>query len=106
MKNTFGNSVTVTLFGESHGPYIGAVPDGLAPGIAIDRDYIAHMLTLRRPAGNISTARQEQDPYQIISGVVNGKTTGTPLTIMIPNENVQSGDYARMKTEDRTCHAE
>ena len=106
MKNTFGNSVTVTLFGESHGPYIGAVLDGLAPGIAIDRDYIAHMLTLRRPAGNISTARQEQDPYQIISGVVNGKTTGTPLTILIPNENVQSGDYARMKTVARPSHAD
>lgn len=106
MKNTFGNSVAVTLFGESHGPYIGAVLDGLAPGIAIDRDYIAHMLTLRRPTGKISTTRQEQDPYQIISGVVNGKTTGTPLTILIPNENVQSGDYARMKTVARPSHAD
>ena len=106
MKNTFGNSVAVTLFGESHGPYIGAVIDGLAPGIAIDHAYIAHMLTLRRPAGKISTARQEQDPYQIISGVVNGKTTGAPLTILIPNENAQSGDYAQMKTLARPSHAD
>ena len=106
MKNTFGNSVAVTLFGESHGPYIGAVIDGLAPGIAIDHAYIAHMLTLRRPAGKISTARQERDPYQIISGVVNGKTTGTALTILIPNENVQSGDYAQMKTVARPSHAD
>ena len=106
MKNTFGNSVAVTLFGESHGPYIGAVIDGLAPGIAIDHAYIAHMLTLRRPAGKISTARQERDPYQIISGVVNGKTTGTALTVLIPNENVQSGDYAQMKTVARPSHAD
>lgn len=106
MKNTFGNSVAVTLFGESHGPYIGAVVDGLAPGIPINHAYIVHMLTLRRPAGKISTARQERDPYQIISGVRNGKTTGTPLTILIPNENVQSGDYARMKTLARPSHAD
>ena len=57
MKNTFGKSIAVTLFGESHGEYIGAVLDGLAPGIPIDHNYIAHMLTLRRPAGKISTAR-------------------------------------------------
>ena len=55
MKNTFGYSVAVTLFGESHGEYIGAILDGLAPGIQIDEDYIAHMLTLRRPSGKIST---------------------------------------------------
>ena len=55
MKNTFGNSVAVTLFGESHGEYIGAVIDGLAPGIEIKSEYISHMLTLRRPDGKIST---------------------------------------------------
>ena len=90
MKNTFGTSVAVTLFGESHGEYIGAVLDGLAPGIAIDHEYIAHMLTLRRPAGKISTPRQEQDAYRIVSGVRNGKTTGTPITILSPNENVKA----------------
>ena len=106
MKNTFGTSVAVTLFGESHGPYIGAVLDGMAPGIEIDPEYIAHMLTLRRPAGKISTSRQEMDAYQIISGVVNGKTTGTPITILIPNENVKSGDYEQMKTVARPSHAD
>ena len=89
MKNTFGNSVAVTLFGESHGEYIGAVLDGLAPGIEIDREYIEHMLTLRRPDGKISTPRKEKDEFRIVSGVINGKTTGTPLTILIPNENVK-----------------
>ena len=69
MKNTFGSSVAVTLFGESHGEAIGAVLDGLAPGIRIDEDFIRHQLTLRRPSGSISTARQEQDAFQIVSGV-------------------------------------
>ena len=106
MKNTFGTSVAVTLFGESHGAYIGAVIDGLAPGIGIDHAYISHMLTLRRPAGKISTPRQEKDAFQIVSGAVNGKTTGTPLTILIPNENVKSGDYAGMQTVARPSHAD
>ena len=86
MKNTIGNSVAVTLFGESHGSYIGAVLDGMAPGIYIKEEYIAHMLTLRRPSGRISTTRREKDAFVIVSGVVNGRTTGTPITILIPNE--------------------
>lgn len=106
MKNTFGNSVAVTLFGESHGEYIGAVVDGLAPGIEIDNHYIAHMLTLRRPDGKISTPRKEKDEFKIVSGVVNNKTTGTPVTILIPNENVNSGDYSQMKTVARPSHAD
>ena len=106
MKNTFGTSVAVTLFGESHGEYIGATIDGLAPGIEIHHEYISHMLTQRRPAGKISTPRKEKDEYKIVSGVVNGKTTGTPITILIPNENVKSGDYAQMKTVARPSHAD
>ena len=106
MKNTFGTGVAVTIFGESHGEYIGATIDGLAPGIAISDEYIAHMLMLRRPAGRISTSRQEQDAYRIVSGAVNGRTTGTPLTILIPNENVKSGDYAQIKTVARPSHAD
>ena len=106
MKNTFGNSVAITLLGESHGEYIGAVIDGLAPGIEIDREYIENMLTLRRPDGKISTPRKEKDEFKIISGVINGKTTGTPITILIPNENVQSSDYAELKTIARPAHAD
>lgn len=106
MKNTIGNSVAVTLFGESHGEAIGAVIDGLAPGLDINREYIAHMLTLRRPDGRISTPRKEKDEFRIVSGVVNDKTTGTPITILIPNENVQSGDYSQMKTVARPSHAD
>lgn len=106
MKNTFGTSVAVTLFGESHGEYIGAVIDGLAPGIEINCEYIANMLTLRRPDGKISTPRKEKDNFKIVSGVVAGKTTGTPITILIPNENVQSGDYSQMQTVARPSHAD
>ena len=106
MKNTIGNSVALTLFGESHGEAIGAVIDGLAPGLDINREYIAHMLTLRRPDGRISTPRKEKDEFRIVSGVVNDKTTGTPITILIPNENVQSGDYSQMKTVARPSHAD
>lgn len=106
MKNTFGNSVAVTLFGESHGEYIGAVIDGLAPGIEIDKKYIEHMLTLRRPDGRISTPRKEKDEFRIVSGIINGKSTGTPITILIPNENVKSSDYAEMKTVARPSHAD
>ena len=106
MKNTFGNSVAVTLFGESHGEYIGAVIDGLAPGITVNREYIAHQLAMRRPVGAISTPRREQDAYRIVSGVVNDVTTGTPITILIPNEDVRSGDYAPMQTVARPSHAD
>ena len=69
MKNTFGQALTVTIFGESHGPEIGATLDGVAPGIKIDYDYINLALDTRRPHGKISTARKEADEFRIISGV-------------------------------------
>lgn len=94
MKNTFGSAVSVTIFGESHGTAIGVVVDGLAPGLVIDEDLIRHQLSLRRPAGKISTSRQEQDPYRIVSGVYNGHTTGTSVCILIPNADTRSGDYS------------
>ena len=106
MKNTFGNSVAVTLFGESHGEYIGAVIDGLAPGIEVNDDYIKNMLTLRRPQGKTATARVEADNFKIVSGVINNKTTGTPITILIPNENVRSADYSEMSSILRPSHAD
>lgn len=106
MKNTFGNNLCLTLFGESHGEYIGGVLDGLAPGIAIDDDYIRSQLCLRRPAGKISTARQEADEYRIVSGVFEGKTTGTPLTILIPNTAQHSKDYSATRALARPGHAD
>ncbi len=106
MKNTFGTSVAVTLFGESHGPMIGAVVDGLAPGIPVDEDFIARRLTLRRPYGAISTGRVEPDRFQIVSGVFEGRTTGTPLCILIPNEDTRSKDYTPLRALARPGHAD
>ena len=93
MKNTFGNSLSVTLFGESHGEAIGVVLDGLAPGIAVDNEKINKWLSLRRPSGKISTSRVEADDFRIVSGVFNGYTTGTPLTVLIPNTNTNAKAY-------------
>lgn len=108
MKNTFGQSVLTTIFGESHGEAIGVVIDGLAPGIEIDNDFIAAQLSKRRPSGKTDTPRVEKDSYKILSGVFNGKTTGTPIAIVIPNENTKSSDYtygiARPSHADYTAH--
>lgn len=93
MKNTFGQSLTVTIFGESHGAAVGAVIDGIAPGIDVIDEEIRRQLTRRRPSSSLDTKRQESDNYQIVSGVFNGKTTGTPICIVIPNENTISKDY-------------
>ena len=106
MKNTFGQSITVTLFGESHGAEIGAVIDGIAPGIKIDFEYIDKKLSLRRPSGRISTARCEKDEYRILSGVFNGYTTGTPIAVTIPNGDTRSCDYKAFTETPRPSHAD
>lgn len=106
MKNTFGQNVSVTLFGESHGEEIGIVIDGLCPGIEIDEEYIAQKLSLRRPKGRISTARKEKDPFRIVSGVYEGGTTGTPICILIPNGDTKSKDYSSLENLARPGHAD
>lgn len=108
MKNTFGQSVLTTVFGESHGEAVGVIIDGLAPGIDVDFDFIAYQLSKRRPSGKTDTPRVENDDFKILSGVFNGKTTGTPIAIVIPNENVKSSDYnyglARPSHADYTAY--
>lgn len=106
MKNSFGRSVILTLFGESHGRGIGTVLDGLAPGITVDEDFIRSQLSLRRPVGDISTPRSEPDNFVIESGVFGGKTTGTPICIVIPNENTRSKDYSELRSKARPGHAD
>ncbi|MCR4790136.1 MAG: chorismate synthase [Treponemataceae bacterium] len=106
MKNTLGQNMTLTLFGESHGPYIGAVLDGLAPGIKVDKDFMNHQLDLRRPSGRISTARVEKDEFILASGVFNDRTTGTPLCILIPNQVQHSKDYEKTCMLARPGHAD
>ena len=106
MKNVYGSNLTLTLFGESHSDMIGAVIDGIAPGIKIDYENIEQKLLQRRPNNQLSTARVEPDEYKIISGVFNGFTTGTPLAIIIPNTNTNSKDYSDLKITPRPSHAD
>ena len=106
MKNTLGNNISVTLFGESHGDSIGAVLDGIPAGVTVDDAFINHQLHLRRPSGKISTPRKEADAYKIISGVFNGKTTGTPICVVIPNENTKSASYELSYGKARPGHAD
>ena len=93
MKNVLGDNLTLTLFGESHGEEIGAVLDGFTPGVKIDYDFIDKCMKLRRPNGKTDSERIEKDDYKIISGVFNGYTTGSPICMIIPNENVNSKSY-------------
>ena len=106
MKNTIGSALTVTLFGESHGEAIGAVIDGLSPGIEVDMDYIRSKLAKRRPYGSIATKRREPDEPEFLSGVFNGYTTGTPLTLVIRNCDTKSEHYEDIKKMPRPSHAD
>ena len=106
MKNVYGNSITVSLFGESHGEQIGVMIDGLAPGIEVDMDFVRKQLELRKPHGKISTQRVEADEPHIVSGVFEGKTTGTPICILFENNNTKSKDYSKTKSLMRPGHAD
>ena len=106
MKNSIGTSVILTLAGESHGSMLCAILDGLAPGIPVDEQFIASRLALRRPKGPADTARREKDAFSIVSGVFEGRTTGAPITILIPNEDVRSADYERTHALARPSHAD
>ncbi len=106
MKNTIGHVLTLTLFGESHGEAIGCVLDGLPSGLKVDEAYIAKQMDLRRAAGSLSTARREADLPRFVSGVKDGFTEGTPLTILIDNTNVRRSDYDAMRYTARPGHAD
>ncbi len=106
MKNTFGNNLSITLFGESHGEAIGCVLDGIAPGIEVDEDFIASQMEKRKGINSISTPRREADKVRILSGVFEGKTTGTPIALMIENQTQHSGDYSATKDLARPSHAD
>lgn len=106
MKNSFGNNITLTLFGESHGPAIGCVIDGLAPGIKIDEDYIRLCLSQRAARSDISTPRREADEPIFLSGIKNGYTEGSPIAIIIKNENTNSTSYIPYESTPRPSHAD
>jgi len=106
VKNTIGNSITLTVWGESHGKSIGAVLDGVCAGIDISEEFISDILTLRRPSLKNSTARREKDNFSIESGVFEGKTTGSPIMIRIENEDTRSKDYSALINTPRPSHAD
>ena len=106
MKNTIGNVIALTVLGESHGEMIGCVIDGLPSGIAIDYDFMLAQVDKRKPQGSISTTRKESDIPLIVSGVFNGVTTGTPVTILMENQNQNSKDYSVLQHVARPSHAD
>ena len=107
MKNTFGSDLSLTIFGESHGRAIGAVLDGMAAGVPVDEAFVAACMDKRRARGDgLSTPRVEADAVQLLSGVMNGRTTGTAIALMIENQNTRSGDYAKTADLLRPGHAD
>lgn len=105
--NTYGNVYKLTTFGESHGEAIGGVIDGCPPGILLDFDAIQKELERRKPGQSaIVTQRKEDDEVQFLSGIFEGRTTGTPIGFMIPNTNQKSADYSHIKDVYRPSHAD
>ena len=105
--NTFGKKLTLTTFGESHGEAIGGIIDGCPAGITLDITAIQNELDRRKPGqSNLVTQRKERDAVRFISGLFNGKTTGTPIGFIIPNENSKSKDYNHLENVFRPSHAD
>lgn len=107
MSSTWGSKIRFSLFGESHGPAIGGVIDGLPPGMELDLEAIQVQMDRRKPGQDrFSTQRKEADRFEILSGFFQGKTTGTPLAFLIRNEDNRSKDYGVMKSKMRPGHAD
>lgn len=105
--NTFGEHLRLTTFGESHGPALGGVLEGVPAGIPLDIQAVQHALDRRRPGqSSVSTPRKESDRVEILSGLFEGRTTGTPIGLSIRNENQHSSDYSAMKDVFRPSHAD
>lgn len=107
MRNTFGHIFTLSTFGESHGEAVGGVVDGMPAGIDIDLDFIQQELNRRRPGqSRITTSRKEADKVRLLSGVFEGKSTGTPIGFIVENTNQHSNDYDNMRSLFRPSHAD
>lgn len=107
MGNSFGKRFILTTFGESHGEAIGGIVDGMPPGIDIDMDFIQSELNRRRPGqSHITTSRKEPDQVELLSGVFEGKSTGTPIGFLVHNTNQHSQDYENMRSLFRPSHAD
>lgn len=107
MANTFGKLFTLTTFGESHGLAVGGVIDGMPAGIEVDEAFLQSEMARRRPGQSaITTGRQEQDHVELLSGVFEGRTTGTPIGFEVRNANQHSNDYENMRNLFRPSHAD
>ena len=107
MFNSFGNILRLTTFGESHGKAIGGVIDGFPAGVAIDMDFVQAELNRRRPGqSRITTSRSEDDKVELLSGIFNGRSTGSPIGFVVWNKNQQSSDYSEMQSVYRPSHAD
>lgn len=105
--NTFGQAFRITTFGESHGTAIGVIVDGCPAGVNIDEVFIQSELDRRRPGqSNIVTQRKESDTVQILSGIFEGKSTGTPIAMVIYNADARSNDYSHIADKFRPSHAD
>lgn len=105
--NSYGKLFRISTFGESHGPAIGVVIDGCPAGLEIDQDFIQTELTRRKPGqSKITTQRQEEDHFKILSGVFEGKSTGTPIALVIENQDQRSKDYSHVEHVFRPSHAD
>src|SRR5882762_4261349 len=107
MGNSFGKLFRITTFGESHGAAIGVIIDGCPAGLEIDEQFIRVELDRRKPGqSRITTQRKEDDVFKILSGVFEGKSTGTPIAIVIENQDQRSKDYSHIATAFRPSHAD
>ena len=107
MGNNYGTLFKISTFGESHGPAIGVVIDGCPAGLEIDEAFILSELTRRKPGqSKITTQRKEDDTFKILSGLFEGKTTGTPIAIVIENQDQRSKDYSHIENTFRPSHAD
>ncbi|MGL5111052.1 MAG: chorismate synthase [Flavobacterium sp.] len=105
--NSYGTLYKITTFGESHGEALGGVIDGCPPGITLDFEAVEHEMNRRKPGQSaIVTQRKEPDAVQFLSGIFEGKTTGTPIGFIIPNTNQKSDDYSHIKNNYRPSHAD
>ena len=98
--------ITVSLFGESHGPAVGVTLDGVPPGVEFSEADMERDIARRKPGAAGTTPRVESDKPEILSGVFNGRTTGAPLTVIFRNSNTRSGDYDSLKKHPRPGHAD
>lgn len=107
MGNTFGRIFRITSFGESHGPALGVIIDGCPAGIEIDEQFIQSEMARRKPGqSKITTQRKESDKVELLSGIFEGKTTGTPIAMLIRNQDQKSKDYSHIADKFRPSHAD